>query len=437
MPEPLPSLPSLLIRRAEVDGHAVDVHCAGGVITAIGGDAPDGADVVLDADGGALLPGLHDHHVHLMAMAAARSSVALGPPVVTSPAAFDAALRAVPGQGWVRGVGYHEAIAGSLDRARLDALVPHRPVRVQHRSGQLWVLNSAALAEVKVTAEDGRLYRMDDALRGRVDTAPPDIAAAAAELAGHGITGATDMTPATSAADLRLLADVAGRPGFPLRIVVTGAPALATLDVGLPRGPVKVVLDDARLPPLDDLVAVFRQARTAGRPIAVHCVTRAELVLALSVWDEVGVARGDRVEHAAIVPVELIAALADRRLTVVTQPSFVATRGDEYLSEVDSDDRPHLWRCRSLLAAGVAVGAGSDAPFGDADPWRGIAAAAAAPRRAAACSGRTSGSQLVGPSISTSPRPTTPVARRGKSASACQPTCACWRRRSTRRSPTR
>jgi predicted amidohydrolase YtcJ len=35
----------------------------------------------------------------------------------------------------------------------------------------------------------------------------------------------------------------------------------------------------------------------------------------------------------------------------------------------------HLWRCGSLLAAGIGVAAGSDAPYGDPDPWRAIAAA--------------------------------------------------------------
>ena len=227
-----------------------------------------------------------------------------------------------------------------------------------------------------MAASDGQLYRMDDVLRARVDAPRPDVTAAAAELAGHGITGVTDMTPTTVPADLALLADAASQPDFPLDVVVTGAPELAALDVGLPRGPVKVVLDDTRLPELDELVGMFRVARTASRPIAVHCVTRTELVLALAAWDEVGVAPGDRVEHAAVVPLELIAGLAERRLTVVTQPSFVASRGDEYLAEVDPDDLPHLWRCGSLLAAGVAVGASSDAPFGDADPWRAIAAAA-------------------------------------------------------------
>ena len=34
---------------------------------------------------------------------------------------------------WLRGTGYHESVAGELDRHALDRWVPARPVRVQHR----------------------------------------------------------------------------------------------------------------------------------------------------------------------------------------------------------------------------------------------------------------------------------------------------------------
>jgi predicted amidohydrolase YtcJ len=100
------------------------------------------------------------------------------------------------------------------------------------------------------------------------------------------------------------------------------------------------------------------------------------LVLALAAWQEAGVAAGDRLEHGAVVSADLAAQLASLGITVVTQPVFIADRGDQYLAEVDPEDLPDLWPYRSLLAAGVAVAASSDAPFGDPDPWRGIAAAA-------------------------------------------------------------
>ena len=62
----------LLIRDAELDGRRVDVRCAGGLVAEIGERITRRpGDEVLEAGGGALLPGLHDHHLHLLAMAAA------------------------------------------------------------------------------------------------------------------------------------------------------------------------------------------------------------------------------------------------------------------------------------------------------------------------------------------------------------------------------
>jgi predicted amidohydrolase YtcJ len=60
---------------------------------------------------------------------------------------------------------------------------------------------------------------------------------------------------------------------------------------------------------------------------------------------------------------------------VVTQPVFVAERGDTYLAEVDPADLPHLYPYASLLAAGIPVSASSDAPYGSPDPWAAVRAA--------------------------------------------------------------
>src|SRR5262249_51223630 len=72
---PTASAPATLVRGAEVEGERVDVRIAGDRIAAI---APAltrrGDEAVLDAHGGALLPGLHDHHLHLFALAAALAS---------------------------------------------------------------------------------------------------------------------------------------------------------------------------------------------------------------------------------------------------------------------------------------------------------------------------------------------------------------------------
>ncbi|HEY1737869.1 MAG TPA: amidohydrolase, partial [Acidimicrobiia bacterium] len=138
--------PELLLRDIEIAGHVVSVRVAAARVAAIGPDVRARADdVVLDGGGGALLHGLHDHHVHVHALAAAWASVPVGPPAVTTPDAFALAIREAAARGPVRAVGYHERVAGDLDRNTLDALVGDVPVRVQHRTGALWILNSAAL----------------------------------------------------------------------------------------------------------------------------------------------------------------------------------------------------------------------------------------------------------------------------------------------------
>ena len=213
-------------------------------------------------------------------------------------------------------------------------------------------------------------------MRQRIELEPVDLAVAGRELAAHGVTGVTDLTPIDDPAVVDALAEQALAPEFPLRVTVTGAPALpASAGRGLPRGPAKLIVGDHRLPTLGELTAAYRQARAGGRNVAVHCATRVALVLALAAWDEVGAQSGDRIEHGAVIPLDLVPKLRDLGLVVVTQPAFVAARGDQYLSDVDADDVDDLWRCGSLLDAGVGVGGSTDAPFGPADPWQAIAAA--------------------------------------------------------------
>ena len=112
----------------------------------------------------------------------------------------------------------------------LDALVADRPVRVQHRTGQLWVLNSAALARTGIESlseegierdgsgrATGRLFRRDELRAPAHRRAAPDVARRGRELASFGITAVTDMTPATDPDHLAALADAAARARLPDR----------------------------------------------------------------------------------------------------------------------------------------------------------------------------------------------------------------------------
>ena len=385
-----PSGARLAAEPALADLPVTDVRMSGGRVTECAPrlrPAPGEPDI--DAAGGALLPGLHDHHLHLRALAAARASVAAGPPDARTAGDLAARLRAadadLPPGAWLRAVGYHESVAGSLDRQVLDRLLPHRPVRVQHRTGALWMVNSAAVARLDLDGCElsgverdeagrptGRLWRMDRWVADRVPAAAGDLAAVSSRAAALGITGFTDATPDATARDLASLAGA----GVAQRLHCM-APAEAGPPPAITLGPVKILLDDATLPPLDDLADRIRSAHAAGRPAAVHCVTRVQLVLTLAALDAAGRLPGDRIEHAAVVPAESLPDL--RGLTVVTQPHFVAERGEQYARDVPPEDLPDLWRLRSLTAAGVAVAGGSDAPFGGEDLWHAMRAAVRRP----------------------------------------------------------
>lgn len=364
----------MLIRGAEVAGARCDVRIGGGIITAIALQLPpEAGEIVIDAHGGALLPGLHDHHIHLDATAAALLSLRCGPPEVTSREALAAVLATAPGSGWLRGVGYHDSI-GHIDRAWLDAHGPDRPLRIQHRGGRMWVLNSRAMAEIgSGVPADGRLIDGDALVAVRLGRVSPDLAALGTRLASLGITGVTEVTPRNDAADFARYAGA----GMPQRLLVMGG---ASLDDQPPlgkarRGAVKLHYHDHDLPDLDALAAEIARAHGAGRPVAAHCVTRAELLLTLAAIEMAGPHPGDRIEHAGVAPDEAVEWVARLGLTVVTQPHFLAERGAQYAREVAADDVPLLYRLQAWRAAGVRLAAGSDAPFGGISPWVAMAAA--------------------------------------------------------------
>jgi len=376
---------ALRLRRAELlDGRIVDVDIRRGRIEAVAPRLPDDAERVIDAAGGLLLPGLHDHHAHLAATAAARHSVRCGPPDVADAAALAAALGA-PGEGWLRGVGYHEHVTGALiDRQWLDEVASHRPVRVQHRTGRLWVFNSAGLAELLASGlqppsgldrRTGRLFDDDGWMRRALGGTAPGFAAIGAAYARFGVTGVTDMTPGNGAAAVAHFSHEHESGALPQRVVLAGGQEMGPGVRGILPGPVKFHLHEAHLPEFDAIVAEIRAAHGLGRAVAVHCVSATELVFTLAALREAGVRPGDRIEHASVTPDAQLHEIAALELAVVAQPHFVAERGDSYLADIPAPDWPDLYRLRSFLAAGVTLAGGSDTPFGDLDPWAAMRAA--------------------------------------------------------------
>ncbi len=394
----------LRIASADVGGQKLDVRIRDGRIQEWGWPlAPEAGEDLLDAGGGALLPGLRDHHLHLLALAAARRSLRCGPPQVRDAPEFRNLLaraaaemdRSGEQRPWLRGVGYHESVAGSLDRHILDRSVGQLPLRVQHRSGALWMLNSAGLERLGLEPGEarpsgmecdaagrptGRLYRLDSWLRDRLasrgESRIPDLKEVGRSLSALGVTGVCDATPGNGAETLDIFTAAVADDRLRQRLLLMGG-----LDLPRPRHPrikrgaLKILLDENSLPEEEHLVAQIRRAHGAGRGVAFHCVTRAELLVAASALERAGSLGRDRIEHASLAPPDLIECLAKLRATVVTQPNFLHERGDAYLREVEPRDHPWLYRGRAFLSAGLPLAGGTDAPFGNCDPWAAMRAA--------------------------------------------------------------
>jgi predicted amidohydrolase YtcJ len=294
-------------------------------------------------------------------------------------------------------VGYDDVAHGPLDRYRLDACAPNVPVRVQHCGGSLWVVNSRAIELIGLDRSPhpgverdaagrptGRLWRSDELFRTVVDGASPDLAPVGRMLAGYGITEVNDASPDDDGSAAVLLAEAVGTGALPQRVQVMGASA----EDGLGIGPRKIVISDHALPEIEELEARVRASHADRRPVALHCVTRVALLLALAALDEAGVLAGDRVEHCAVADMDTVQRMAVMGLTVVTQPILVASRGDDYRRRCPATDIDDLWRYGSLLRAGIRAAPSSDAPYGDPDPWIGMRAAGRRRTRSGAVLGR-------------------------------------------------
>jgi predicted amidohydrolase YtcJ len=353
----------LIHRAALLDGRTVDIRVAAQIEEVADGLVAGKGEGVLYAGGGTVLPGLHDHHVHLRSAAGALDSFFVGPPGVSTKTQLTQLLsNATPGpDGWIRAVGYHESVAGELDRSALDAVVRHVPVRIQHRSGALWILNSEALGRVGLPEHpDGRLRSADRGWSDALQQRETDLAELSRRITATGVTGVTDATPDLGADDMVALLVAHRRGEFRPR------PSFLA--------PGKKILQDDRLD-LDALTAWIAGLHGDGRPVAVHCVTAAQLVVTIAALRAAGSHPLDRIEHAAVVPDDNLCDLAELGVTVVTQPNFVAERGDQYLADVPAAEHGQLWRVASLLEAAVPVALSTDMPFGHGDPWTAMRAA--------------------------------------------------------------
>jgi predicted amidohydrolase YtcJ len=131
----------------------------GGRIVALDGDA-EGLSATVEEDFGEhpVFPGFHDAHCHTTSFGLGLDALDLSSPPLSSledlyaAVAHSAASRG-PGE-WIVGTGYDQNKLGGShpDRRRLDAAAGGRPVWLQHTSGHMCMVNSAALAVIGTAA---------------------------------------------------------------------------------------------------------------------------------------------------------------------------------------------------------------------------------------------------------------------------------------------
>ena len=427
--------PSLLLYNASVVTlepslpRASWVAVAGGRIAEVGrGDPPrdffgrQGARAI-DCEGGALIPGFHDAHCHVLAAASALLAVDCSPEAVTSVEEIGERLRrradASPPGSWIRGAGYNEFYLRERchpDRHDLDAAVPDRPVRLVHRSGHAHVLNTRALELAGIRADtpgpvDGVIER-DPATReptglllemgGYLDGVVPPLTREElyegirlfnAQCLSLGITALQDATPGNTPERWRLFEDVREQGLLtPELTLMAGAAHLPDFlqegfafgheSQGMRLGSAKIMLTmttGSLSPSMEELALTVERAARSGFPVAIHAVEAEAVEAAVEAICRLGQGIGTglrhRIEHCSECPPWLADQLAACGITVVTQPGFVYHSGDRYLAEVGEERQPWLYAIGSLRARGVRVGAGSDAPVAPLNPLNGIYAA--------------------------------------------------------------
>lgn len=400
----------------------------GGRVLAVGSEEEVAASVardpeVIELEGGVLLPGFHDAHVHVTLLGFSRTRLSLADvdSLEQAVARVEEEARRAPDGAWIQGGGFATERWGvdRLDRESLDAVAPHNPVLLRSQDLHAAWVNGAALdaAGVHAGTSDPRggvvLRRADGAPSGhlleravelilRAVPAPEDEHldraqhAAAAHLASVGVTTAHHMAYEPASHWRRLAANASGG-AFPVRVwacipheavEAAAASGLATGQGGerFTVGGAKFFADGAlgsrtswMLAPYDggedrgmviddpdvlaERVPLAVEARLA--PV-IHAIGDAAGRVALDVleaeapnWTRYGLR--PRVEHAQHLESDDVARLGRLGLVASMQPQHLAF-DVATIKRCLATREDRAYPVRALLDAGAVVAFGSDAP---------------------------------------------------------------------------
>ncbi|HXV61793.1 MAG TPA: amidohydrolase [Vicinamibacteria bacterium] len=389
--------------------------------------------VRLDLEGGTLLPGFNDSHVHVWKIGQLLTSI-LDLRSIGSLPELAAMLRRrdrelSPGQ-WLLGRGYNEARLSEgrqPTRRDLDEAVSRRPIALTRTCGHMLVASSRGLEIAGVTRDTsdppgGTIVRdasgeptglLQETAMGFVKAVLPEptpaeyaemIRAAQAGQLSKGITSATeagaypDLVSAyrelERAGELRLranvmamrLADEEVKPlPLPERFVsdflrVDSVKLFA--DGGL-SGATAALRGTYRHEPThgllrartDELLALALEAQEAGLRVCCHAIGDAAIDTVLDAYERLG-RPGHRVEHFGLPDDSQIARARRLGVAVAPQSVFIHDLGPNFRRYLGEEYLNRLYPIRSMLRAGLVVALGSDAPVvPDDNPLLGIRAA--------------------------------------------------------------
>ena len=428
-----------LLRNARIPGplgasESVDILIKDGLIDDVrptSASAPEGAvdaDRVIDTDGRYVVPGLWDNHVHMNQWALARQRVdvsgATSAETLVASVAAVAAQRRAQGAPILIGYGFRDGLWPDVPTPQLlDTVTADLPtVMVSGDLHSAW-LNSAALRRFGGTDHPTGMLREAElfAIMAGLSDQPEEILdgwvrEAASAAAARGVVGIVDFEMpdcapvwerriAAGCDSLRVICSVwtdalesaigrGRRSGEP----VPGTGGLAI------TGPLKVITDGslntrtaycddpypvARVEatggnggagaghgilsvPYEDLVAAMTRAWSAGIGSAIHAIGDRANRLALDAFERVGCPGS--IEHAQLLHRDDAHRMA--RLGVIASVQPEHAMDDRDVAEIHWAGRTsRAFTFRTMLAAGVGLALGSDAPVAPLDPWIAMSAA--------------------------------------------------------------
>ena len=415
-----------------LEGKILSVQVEGGYVKSLSeGELPAPPDTtVFEANGGTLLPGLVDTHCHPFEYGWLLRNVDLkGTANLTALRARVTARvrRAGPGE-WVAGMGWDQENfpEGRMpNRSDVDDISPSNPLMLTRVCGHIALLNTKAIEVLGLGNRSGPEYERDGAgqLTGIIkesalseaqsnlprssETCVQDLLAAEMQAARLGLTALhTIVSSEGFAEELTAMAALAKEGSLQLHHRVFIPPNSVDfirdsgIGVSLQGGParvngVKLYADGSlgartaalREPYSDDpatsgilrlsdeeMSEIVEGLDSRGFQVIIHAIgDRAveQAVEALGRVSSGGNPRGHRIEHASVLPKDLRSKMARHSIRATVQPLFVAsdTWAEKRLGEERMKD---LYPFKSILAEGLTVSAGSDAPIESFSPILGM-----------------------------------------------------------------